>query len=177
MLGPNQVRGKPAGGGYAVARILGLVLSTLAVAAGVSMLALGASPKGAGATIAGPTSTPTNTPITCTTVVLDGVGSFNGVLPTCTPIQIVRSATPTLTATVPATNTPAPPPATAVPTNSPVPTATSPAGGAGAAIVAPNTGGGPTAAGNNRTLLLLGTVLFVLGAGSLTMAVRGYRAR
>lgn len=96
---------------------------------------------------------------------------------TCTPNRVVRTATPTFTATVPATNTAEP---TVAPTDTPVPpsaTATSPAGGAaGAGIQPPNTGDGArSGSGLDALALTAGTVLLAGGAGSLALGARKRR--
>jgi hypothetical protein len=115
MLGPNQGRQQARREDTSVARIIRLVLSIVAVAAGTSMLAVGSVPNaaGAGVVVASPTATdtPMDTPLPCNFVIAS-VGTFDGVVATCTPVQIVHTATPTFTATVLATDTPAPPPPT-----------------------------------------------------------------
>lgn len=98
-------------------------------------------------------------------------------VPTCTPVRIVRSATPTFTATSPATDTPEP---TVAPTDTPVPpsaTATSPAGGAaGAGIQPPNTGDGmSSSSGLDAAALAAGALLLAGGAGSLALGARRRR--
>ena len=114
---------------------------------------------------------------TCVTVtpVLPSVQPAQA-LPVCTPITIVRSATPTITATVPATSTPVPPtpaPPTVVP---PTATPTKPSGGAGAQVTAPNTGSGPQSGGGYSMYLLLAAgVVAAIGSGSLVVATRRRR--
>jgi len=152
-----------------------LILGSLAVVGGAALAGMTLSPQGAAAQVvcytptavgAGdiapfgiPTDTPTSTPI-----------------PVCTPVRVVRTATPTFTATVPVTNTPVPP--TEVPaTNTPVPpTATSPSGGAGGAgVQPPNTGSGPAGADVNWLALGAAGMLVLAGSGSLAAGARRRR--
>ena len=106
------------------------------------------------------------------------VGQINALqaVPTCTAVRIVRSATPTFTATVLPSETPVPPtqiPATVAP---PTATATPSGGSGGQAVVPPNTGSGPGAGSSvSMELLLAGTVLAVLGSGSVLAAARKRR--
>lgn len=112
----------------------------------------------------------TSTPIPCGTQ--GPVGQINAFqqLPTCTPVRIVRSATPTFTATVEATATPVP---TEQPTQVP-PTATKPAGGPGGQSIAPpNTGSGPDAGARyNPYILLAAGLIAAIGGGSMAAAVK-----
>ena len=148
-----------------------LILGSLAVVAGATLAGVTLSPRGAAAgNIVCWTPTP-----------FQGAGDIAPfqALPVCTPTgQIVRSATPTVTATVPAANTPVPPtevPATNTPMP-PVPTATSPSGGAaGGGVQPPNTGSGP--AGSVVSWLALGAagMLVLAGSGSLAAGARRRR--
>ncbi len=80
--------------------------------------------------------------------------------PTCPNPGLVRSATPTASATVPATVTPVPETETPVPAA----TATQPGGGSAGVISAPDTGTGSSAgAGTPSTMLLAVAALMVLG--------------
>jgi len=117
----------------------------------------------------------TSTPTPCVTLPPAGVSAFQQ-LPTCTPVQIVRSATPTFTATVPATSTPVP--ATPAPTQPrPTATATSPSGGSGGqAVTPPNTGSGlDSGAGYNVYMLLAAGLFAAMGGGLIVVAVKRRR--
>ena len=97
-------------------------------------------------------------------------------VPTCTPVRIVRSATPTFTVTVLPSETPVPP--TEIPARGAPPTATAtPSGGSGGqAVVPPDTGAGPGAGSSvSLELLLAGAALAVLGSGSVLAAARKRR--
>jgi hypothetical protein len=85
------------------------------------------------------------------------------VTPTCPSRGLVHSATPTASATAPATKTPVPSTSTPVP---PSATATSPTGGSAGAISAPDTGTGPSDGGPSAMLLAVATLLVVGGLGS-----------
>ena len=132
--------------------------AALAMAVALAALAF-ASPSAASAQVACVTATP----------ILPSV-QLGVALPVCTPITIVHSATPTITATVPATSTPVPP--TPAPTQpAPTATATKPSGGTGGQVTAPNTGSGPdSGSGYNVYLLLAAGVAAALGGGSLAIA-------
>ena len=95
---------------------------------------------------------------------------------TCTPITIVRSATPTFTVTVLPSSTPVPPtqaPPTVAP---PTATHTPAAGSGGQAVVPPSTGAGPDSGSSvSLELLLAGAALAVVGGGSVVVAARKRR--
>ena len=109
----------------------------------------------------------TSTPIPCGT-------SAVAELPTCTPVRIARTATPTFTVTVEPSSTPVPP--TQEPTKAP-PTATQPAGGSGGQTIAPpSTGSGPgSGARYNGYMLLAAGFVAAMGGGSLIVAARRRR--
>jgi hypothetical protein len=154
-----------------VLRTVRLLLGTTAVIAGMILVGLALPTRHAAAVQAPPPCDSTPIPQIAASAP-QAVADF--AVPTCTPVRIVKSATPTFTATVPATDTPEP---TVAPTDTPVPptaTATSPAGGAGGtSIEPPNTGDGASASsGLDATLLGAGALLLVAGAGSLALAAR-----
>ncbi len=155
---------------------LRLVLGTTAVIIGASLLGTTLPTRTASAVPALPPCDSTAIP---QVVASEPQAEADAVVPTatCTPVRIVRSATPTFTATVPATDTPVP---TVAPTDTPVPptsTPTSPGGGAaGAGISPPNTGSGATpTSGTGTTTLVAGAILLAAGSGSLALAARRRR--
>ena len=141
--------------------VVGGALS-LAAAAVLVALSFAATPTFAGIS--------TSTPIPCGTPNLGQINAFQQ-LPTCTPVRIVRTATPTFTVTVEPSSTPVPP--TQEPTKAP-PTATQPAGSSGGqAIAPPNTGSGPDAGARyNGYMLLAAGFVAAMGGGSLVVAAR-----
>jgi len=155
-----------------VLRTVRLLLGTTAVIAGIILVGLAMPARRAAAGIVPPPCDATpNIPQIASSA---PQAVADQVVPTCTPIRLVKSATPTFTATVPATDTPEP---TVAPTDTPVPptsTATSPAGGAGgSSIEPPNTGDGASASsGIDAMALAAGALLLVAGAGSLALAAR-----
>jgi hypothetical protein len=155
-----------------VLRTLRLLLGTTAVIAGIILLGLALPARHAAAGIEPPPCDATpNVPLISSAAPL---AEADFAVPTCTPVRKIKTATPTFTATVPATDTPEP---TVAPTDTPVPpteTATSPSGGAGgASIEPPNTGDGASgSSGLDATLLGAGALLLVAGAGSLALAAR-----
>jgi hypothetical protein len=115
----------------------------------------------------------TTTPTPCGTQGPVGQISAFQQLPTCTPVRIVKTATPTFTATVEPSATPVPP--TQEPTQpAPTDTATQPAGGSGGeAVSPPNTGSGPDSGVRyNLYVLLAAGLAAAIGAGSIVVAVR-----
>ena len=157
-------------------RTLRTVLGTTAVLIGISLVGVALPARRAGAVPAAPPCNATAIPQVFTSAP-QAEADFAVPTSTCTPVRIVRTATPTFTATVPATNTPEP---TVAPTDTPVPpssTATSPAGGAGAAgISPPSTGSGPAStSGTDALALAAGAMLFAGGAGSLALGARRRR--
>jgi hypothetical protein len=146
-----------------------------AVVVGASILAMAFSTNDAAGQAAPPCdSTATATP---EEGVIRAFGLTVTPTATCTPVTIVRSATPTITATVPATNTPVPPteePATSTPVP---PTATIPSGGAaGGGVQPPSTGSGPAGVAPVNWLAVGAATMLVLGgSGSLAAGVRRRR--
>jgi hypothetical protein len=157
-----------------MARSIRLILSTAAIIAGLAVAGLSYSTQGVQAQQA------SCLPATATEV--EGViAAGNGTAEptaTCTVPPVVRTATPTPTKTVPATNTPVPP-TEAPATNTPVPpppTATQAGGGVGGqGVQPPNTGSGPDARSVNWLALAGGLILVLAGGTSLTAATRRRR--
>src|SRR5581483_416554 len=166
-------------GGDAVLPNRLIMIGTAAIAAAAAMVVLATAPGSAlaGAPAPTSTSTATSTSVACVTptaqVQLDIAAQQAQPLCTSTPV-IVRSATPSVTATEkPATNT-------AVVTaaaNTPVPpaaTATKAGGGAGGQVTGPNTGTGDATGGGGVSLWLIiaGAVLATGGAGAVAAGIR-----
>lgn len=155
---------------YVVGGVLAMIAGAVIVGASFS----GGAPR-AFAGISSPTPTFAPQPTPCGGVPGNAVAASAQQLPTCTPVGGVKSATPTTSPTSVATATPVP--ATAMSTtkpNTPVPpTATSPAGGAGAAIGAPNTGSGDGTSGGQGMMweLMIGLALAATGAGLVARGV------
>lgn len=138
--------------------VLGGALS-LAVAAVLVAVSFGAPRTFAG--ITAPCETPTQGPV-------GQISAFQQ-LPTCTPVRIVKTATPTFTVTVEPSLTPVPP--TEAPTTPPA-TATPTGAAGGQAVTPPNTGSGPDAGtGYNVYMLLAAGLVAAMGGGSLAVAV------
>lgn len=100
-------------------------------------------------------------------------------VPSCgqqTPPPIVRSATPTFTATPVATNTSVPTQASPTATMAP-PTATPPGSGAGGAISAPNTGDGSASTQHGAASRSMAVLLALAAAGGLLVTGAGIAAR
>jgi hypothetical protein len=135
--------------GDAVKHTIYLMIGLLAVIAGATLAGMTLAPKEAAA------------------------GFVSTATPTPAPQEIVRSATPTASATMTATHTPQP---VIAATNTPVPpapSATTPGGGAaGSGLKPPNTGNGPAGSAVNWLALGGAAMLILAGSGSLAVGAR-----